>query len=520
MKQSSLLGLLSALGILVDFTVCCRGANWYLDCNVSSPTSNGTSWATAWPSPTNVVWGPGGVDGGDTLYISGGTYTDPLYIKHSGSAGNLITIASSLDGGHSNMVVFEACGIYDNNQLRQYVKVTGEYNGTRNWLIENKTNGNAINFFSNDGNGKGCDFGWMTISNCATWPETGVGSWGALFYGSSTEALGLRVHDILFQRIRGDAIGLWTGKTGVPAGGNCRYENLEIYDAQDDGISANFNGVLVSNCFIHMLTNYISLGPHPDGLDTSLSGNCRVIDCRFAHIANDGIFFRMYGANNGNVEVINCVFDTMNVGVMMESTFAVPSTGLDTTMGTTNVVIANNSIAQTTFQSICLQDRDNFGTNWTIQALVANNVMTNSGTTAGITLTFATNNGVFVVNNLLCGDDNRTVEWWIRHAMHTFSYNLYSDVVAFQVSQPVVGNANTSNSMVFVNWSISPNTGIADFRPSAGSPSVNTGTNLNTIFTADIAGKIRGPVWDMGAYEYWRRTMEATHLRVNKIKSP
>lgn len=53
---------------------------------------------------------------------------------------------------------------------------------------------------------------------------------------------------------------------------------------------------------------------------------------------------------------------------------------------------------------------------------------------------------------------------------------------------------NGGNPM-FVNWTN------GNLYPAPGSPLLNAGTNLSSIFTDDYTGKTRGPLWDMGAYE-------------------
>ncbi|MFZ2054369.1 MAG: hypothetical protein WAU81_09240, partial [Candidatus Aminicenantales bacterium] len=53
----------------VVVVVCSESADWYVrPAGGSYGTENGTSYANAWDGLLRVVWGPGGVQAGDTLW--------------------------------------------------------------------------------------------------------------------------------------------------------------------------------------------------------------------------------------------------------------------------------------------------------------------------------------------------------------------------------------------------------------------------------------------------------------------
>ena len=60
-------------------------------------------------------------------------------------------------------------------------------------------------------------------------------------------------------------------------------------------------------------------------------------------------------------------------------------------------------------------------------------------------------------------------------------------------------------------------TGSANWALQSGSPAIGVGTNLNSIFTTDILGNIRGLTWDIGAYQRQVAAPVVTATTVNSI---
>ncbi len=125
----------------------------------------GTSWATAWKRFADIGWGTGTnkVGPGDTLFISGGasskTYQESLSIGASGIAGSPITIRVGQDSDHNGVVILDfttATGQGNSTSIiainatgRNYITISGNYNGTNHLKIQNLFN------FLNGYNGTG-----------------------------------------------------------------------------------------------------------------------------------------------------------------------------------------------------------------------------------------------------------------------------------------------------------------------------------------------------------------------------
>jgi len=73
-------------------------STWYVRPSGGSyGIENGTSYGNSWDGFSNIVWGTGGVQSGDTLYICG-SHMGTMAVGASGSSGSLITIRGDYDG--------------------------------------------------------------------------------------------------------------------------------------------------------------------------------------------------------------------------------------------------------------------------------------------------------------------------------------------------------------------------------------------------------------------------------------
>lgn len=96
-----------ALLILCCATLRAGSATWYVDVNAGGATHDGLAWATAWTNLTAIA----GVNAGDTIEISQGTY---LYAYNSpftmpaGTSGNPVILKHSRAVGHNGLVEIQS----------------------------------------------------------------------------------------------------------------------------------------------------------------------------------------------------------------------------------------------------------------------------------------------------------------------------------------------------------------------------------------------------------------------------
>jgi hypothetical protein len=106
---------------------------WYVD-GTAGGTHNGTSWANAWTSLSQIS----GLSAGDIVYISGGpsgstqTYAmSGTWAPTGGAAGNPITYQIGQDAAHNGTAVFSGSGSWFNSGSQSYLIISGNANDGR-----------------------------------------------------------------------------------------------------------------------------------------------------------------------------------------------------------------------------------------------------------------------------------------------------------------------------------------------------------------------------------------------------
>jgi len=117
-----------------------QGSNWYVD-NESSGANNGTSWADAWQSSTDIEWNS--INPGDVIYISGGqtekTYYEQLHVQAGGSEDNPITIKVGQEDGHNGNVIITNDSDTDGGIrviYQSHITIDGNVDGQRHLTVQ------------------------------------------------------------------------------------------------------------------------------------------------------------------------------------------------------------------------------------------------------------------------------------------------------------------------------------------------------------------------------------------------
>jgi hypothetical protein len=478
-----------------------HAATWYVD-NAARGTNNGTSWANAWISFSNIIWGTTGVKAGDKIYISGGssskTYNEGLTVRASGSDGYPITITIGRDIGHNGQVVItNSSGAGITISSRSYINIIGSYDyeqrmritGCYNQgvIIGGAAHHNILKYLEVDNNGHS---GGVNQDGIST-------SYSAMTDYPLLEVAYCKVHNNWQDQMH------IVGHRGPEVYGRVLIHHNEIYELQDDGIESGIRGMDIYDNVMHTLTGGKGTG-HPDGIVT-MAGYARV---------------------TGNV-----VYDLQHYGSTYTNAYIYPNIYSGTATSECCIRVLNNIV----FQNLAGRRGDyGRGIEFSCQGyitsvsdlIIANNTVV--GMPAwGINLfpNNATISGVQVLNNVVhncykmgggqalnIGKGSFTVGSYNSGADMVIDYNNVSPGTQGTTTVGFKGTIyryaawkSLSNAQANVSGNNDPLLD-TNFKPTANSCTNRKGVNLSTYFTRDKNGSLRPAAWTMGAYEYFSGT--------------
>lgn len=109
-----------------------NAASYYVDAKVAQ-SGDGTSWTQAWKTFSDITYSA--LQPGDTVNISGGTYTSPLIVSRSGAVGQRIRFVQATEAGHESPAIIDG-----RNSVDHCVRVSGySYVSIENLTIRNCT---------------------------------------------------------------------------------------------------------------------------------------------------------------------------------------------------------------------------------------------------------------------------------------------------------------------------------------------------------------------------------------------
>jgi hypothetical protein len=495
--------------------------NWYIDGTLVSGGNNGTSWANAWRSFGDIVWGVSGVKAGDTLYISGGavskTYSGEFTIGASGTSGNRITISVGQDTGHNGLVIWDFDSLGDESASattvairisQQYITLTGNYGGACHFVIKNLR-------YIHDGiwtaaisgtSPLGSIIEYVSVDNCnnAVWLDTSP-TWVEIRYCSLT-------------KIRGDGAVKLVGSTGVLGASSVHHNTIECLwnNAQPpgdewafggpDGIQCGSGVDIYNNVFIASTTAVYTSGQHPDSIQGA--GNyLRIFNNEFRNVADSNLDFDRFSTGTpNNILIYNNVFWTQTVIDAYPDLIRMYATGGTPLTSITNLKIFNNIFSSNnTWYAISI-DGFNGGNPTASGCEIKNNVFFNCGNGAGLPiLKIGTSSGWVSAD----WDTDANV-WYSTTGTQYVNVEGVSSTVADWVA------ANEPNGSVLEPTFVGSAGG--DFRPFSSSVQTGAGIDLSAYFTTDYSGNTRAVPWDIGAYRYDPFALSAIPISTSVIR--
>jgi hypothetical protein len=426
--------------------------NWYVDKNTSG-SNNGTNWANAWESFSNINWNS--VSGGDTIFISGGTdstvYNETLTIGNSGNSSGRIVITKGLSAGHNGKVVIDGQNVrYNCIDFNYSPYITISY-------IKCK-NGSDADLKMRTSN--------STVSHCEIYHTEG--SMSLDMYGGSNN---------IIEYVTADEspapVGSFAGDGDFmqcAGGGNniFRYNNITLRDTVNDdhcdALQFYFSTIpdetpinggtwqIYGNIIRHTDTKiYNAQGIYIEGLDSGILDNTN-------WYIYDNLIIIPYGLDGIGIRNNNLKANIYNNTIYQGSDIGSPGFYISNDKFTTsrsNIIIKNNIF---------------YSTSTGIEPF-------------SITDTLLP--GCEISNNLISSPMSSPISY-LTNGISISTWNSY----------PFVGTDITGNPL-FKNIS-----GL-DFSLQSGSPAIGAGINLGSPFNIDVLGNPRPQTgnWDIGCYQ-------------------
>ncbi len=465
--------------LLAITSVECEATAWVVRPGNNSYGSNdGTSYENAWPGFGRVIWGPGGVREGDSLFVCG-THVETLYVGASGADANKILIR----GDHPR----EPGAIDMNYSAESCLNMAGRSNIVVYSLAMKRPSNHAL-IMQAAGN---CE-----VRNCTfTLAGRETGSNYAIDgrYCSGASISGNRISNFEGNSPAHGII-VNTGQPGF-APATSRVEGNRIEAIGGDGITAGSNVVVADNVIWGLLNTV----DHSDGIvvqgfNVSVARNT-VSDCTQCIYVDSFDYGSAAQSVCNNVDVWgNLVFaTTYGAGVGVTGISVDAETG--GTASVNSLRIYNNTVADCPYSGIAVGDRSPEGGR--ISNLdIRNNVLVNNGgynrqfrfaghPPGGLILDYN-----FTLNTVYENGSPLVYLWYGQHKTISDMQAMGFDYHGISQVQPVFAR------YVYLDMN-------NDFRPAGGSRARGSGLNLGPSFAMDRSGAARPAqsAWSMGSFE-------------------
>lgn len=422
-------------------------ATYYVDCAVGS-SGNGTSWAGAWKTLSNIT----GLNPGDIVYISGSsscsTYSTTQWIPINGTVANPIIYRVGQDAGHNSPVTITLSGspgLYGSGNLLQGIYIDGNFGGAINMSL-NGLLGAAGSVAWN-----GVRLSYLTMNNTT-------------IEGSTYQNFQL---DHIHAVVPCGTDHFWT--SGASAGlvgytSNSVHHNTIVLCQVNDGSGHGTDGfqwienVSFNNNVVYWVFNSTANGQHADGIQTAGS-YVAIYDNYFENAGNYPVYGDLFGTAQ-HWRIYNNVFTEFSghgTGISGQAM----GIGFEGSYGASmnDFTIANNTCYAQDSNHSCAD----------LNGGASGNNITNS----------------YLVNNI--------------------GYNTGNEVTVGSGGSITQGNnVSGTSGVTFVAVAAYPT---GNWQLQSGSTgAIGQGMNpapsyLTSIYTTDKNGNLRGSTWDIGAYQ-------------------
>ena len=339
-------------GVLVVWTLAASAGVYYVD-PLAVGANDGSTWSNAW----NTLGAVKGVQGGDTVYLSGGPTGSSrnyslasAWLPVGGTNGTSVTYQIGQDPLHNGMAIFNCQnGLWSGNS--SYVTISGDAgDGQRHLMLTNC--GYALNATHSTN---------LTISyvNLGLVNEGNVGDAGALDLGSGSSGFQLDHCYCVVWDASADHFS-YASFTGGGFDVNRAFCNTILVPRTAAQLGADvfqWNGggfSIYSNTCVGYTTNYTGR-QHQDGVQPTSGSYIKIYNNVFNNLANSDIFLDAYYGDFSHVRIYNNVCEitdpvmVSNPNFYPEGITVSPDAGVYATIGRwpqfTDIIVCNNTIA-------------------------------------------------------------------------------------------------------------------------------------------------------------------------------
>jgi hypothetical protein len=476
--------------VSILFSVPAWAANYHV---LKGASGNGTSWSNAWGDLNNIS----GLAAGDTVYIGkgSGNYTGSITYSVSGSSGSPITIKRATIAEHGS-----ATGWSDT------------YDG-----IVTIVAGAGVTTFKTNG------YSYITIDGVDRTKfllnGNKAGEYGvelAASYGHNNRLLNATIYDYYHKGVYADENG-----GGLELAYCDIYHNGDEARVQDTSHNVTFFNNTGAYGWNNVHHNKVYDGgnyANPNGLEDNIDVWATSL---YINIYNNEVFINSaWGCSDSSRDMIWVSGDYANIynnliystgGSCTTQSMFMPGYGTIEHLFVYNNVIYKPIPGSGGFGILVSTE---LAGGYINDANIYNNII------YGYTYPIAVIEGgytnhitnVSIKNNILRSNNSSTAE--ITLFQSTIQADVTSDYNYYDSGSggPIINIAGTSYYMNSPpsGWDAHSaegnpqfdSIGISGFHPTSSSPTRDVGVNLNSIFTTDKNGDVRGSLWDIGAYEY------------------